>query len=303
MFTHVSVFLREALEFLNLKPGSTVVDATVGLGGHSREILKGILPGGSLIAMDQDERTLEVAKENLRDFNDDIRWVHGNFRNLESHLKSLQVSQVDAILMDLGFSSYQLEDVERGFSFSNSGPLDMRMDVSKGCTAREVLRDSSEEELSRIFFDLGEERYARKIARAIVQSRRQLPLQNSFQLADLVEKTIGRRYQNQKIHPATRVFQALRIYVNDEMGALEEVLPQALRALRSGGRWVVISFHSLEDGLVKRFFRGCSVKGGDESGGSGVVKILTRKPLRPSPEEVRENRRARSARLRAIEKI
>lgn len=280
-----------------------MVDATVGLGGHSREILKGILPGGSLIAMDQDERTLEVAKENLRDFNDDIRWVHGNFRNLESHLKSLQVSQVDAILMDLGFSSYQLEDVERGFSFSNSGPLDMRMDVSKGCTAREVLRDSSEEELSRIFFDLGEERYARKIARAIVQSRRQLPLQNSFQLADLVEKTIGRRYQNQKIHPATRVFQALRIYVNDEMGALEEVLPQALRALRSGGRWVVISFHSLEDGLVKRFFRGCSVKGGDESGGSGVVKILTRKPLRPSPEEVRENRRARSARLRAIEKI
>lgn len=301
---HVSVLVQEVLDHLALRPGFWVVDATVGMGGHSREILKKILPGGMLIAMDQDENALRFAQETLREFQDHIRWVHGNFSDLTSHLNTLGVKQVDGVLMDLGVSSYQLGESSRGFSFRETGPLDMRMGPQARCTAAEALQNLDEQELSQVIFEFGQERHARKLARAIVKFRDRQTFQTTTQLARLIEDTIGRFYRDQKIHPATRTFQALRIYVNDEMGSLERALPQAVGALRPGGRLAVISFHSLEDGRVKRCFREFSKLGGKKAeGGVDAVRILTRKPLRPSLEELKVNPRSRSARLRVVEKL
>ncbi|MBI1871634.1 MAG: 16S rRNA (cytosine(1402)-N(4))-methyltransferase RsmH [Chlamydiae bacterium] len=304
MFSHTPVLVKEVLEFLNLRPGALIVDLTVGLGGHAREIVEKILPKGMLIAMDQDAQVLEMAKRNLNEFSKNIQWIHGNFRGIDQHLKSLNIHEVDGILMDLGVSSYQLDDNTRGFSFLENGPLDMRMNRAhslSSMTAREVLNHFSEEKLANILFEYGQERYSRPIAKAIVKDRKRFPFETTLQLARLIEDTIGFRYKGQKIHSATRTFQALRIYVNDELGALEETLFKAMDILKPQGRLVVISFHSLEDGMVKRSFRKLSGRGGEVLRGS-QGRLLTRKPVRPSPDEVRMNDRARSAMLRAIEK-
>ncbi len=296
--------MQEVLDYLNLRPGLWILDATVGMGGHSKEILNRVLPGGGLIAMDQDKDALSFAKKNLHDFRENIRWVHGNFRDLSLHLQNLGLNQVDGILMDLGVSSYQLSESSRGFSFLQNGPLDMRMMPEASLSARDVLHSLDEDELGRIIFEFGQERHARRLAKAIVQFRKKQPFQTTLQLTRLIEDTIGRFYRDQKIHPATRTFQALRIYVNDEMGALERALPQAIEALKPGARLVVISFHSLEDGMVKRYFQKFSKLGGEKMGGGPAgVKVLTRKPLRPSLEELKVNSRARSSRLRAVEKL
>lgn len=301
--THISVLVNEVLKFLNLRPGMKILDATVGLGGHSKGILRKILPGGLLIAMDQDRESLKLAQENLQEFHDHIQWVHGNFRHLSSCLDEIHNPKVDGVLMDVGFSSYQLGNRERGFSFLENGPLDMRMDTAEGRPVSEILRTIREDELSRVIFEYGEERHARKIARAIVLARTRQHLETTRQLVGIIEKVSGRFYRKQKIHPATRTFQALRIYVNDELKALEEAIPQAVDALSSGGRLVVISFHSLEDGIVKRSFRQISQVRGGKEGGPEVASILTRKPVRPSLNEIEANPRARSAKLRAIEKL
>lgn len=303
MSLHTSVLVDEVLGFLKLRPGMKVLDATVGLGGHAGEILKRILPGGELIAMDQDTESLKLARQELQEFSANIRWIHGNFRALSSHLSSLDVPKVDGILMDVGFSSFQLDNRVRGFSFLENAPLDMRMDQSEGRPAYEVLRNMREDELARVIFIYGQERHARKIARAIVMNRSRQGFQTTLQLARLIQDAVGKYYRNQKIHSATRTFQALRIYVNDELKALEEAIPQAIDALTPGGRLVVISFHSLEDGIVKRTFRRNSQVRGGREGGPTTVSILTRKPVRPSLKEIEANPRARSARLRAIERL
>ncbi|GGM92037.1 ribosomal RNA small subunit methyltransferase H [Thermus composti] len=278
--SHTPVLYQEALDLLRVRPGEVYVDATLGGAGHTRGILE---RGGIVIGLDQDpeavRRALTLGLPGLRVF-------QSNFRHLKRVLEEAGVERVAGILADLGVSSFHLEDPRRGFSYQKEGPLDMRMG-EEGPTASEVVNTLSLEELYRILRDLGEEKQAYRIAKAIVEARRQKPIRTTLELAEIVRKAVGFRKAG---HPARKTFQALRIYVNDELGALKDFLEQAGEVLAPGGRLVVISFHSLEDRLVKRFLR--------ESG----LKILTKKPLVPSPEEVARNPRARSAKLRAGEK-
>ncbi|MGY4707848.1 16S rRNA (cytosine(1402)-N(4))-methyltransferase RsmH [Candidatus Bipolaricaulota sp. J31] len=280
---HEPVMVTEVLRFLAPGPGKVIVDATVGTGGHAEAILE---RGAELIGIDRDPRALELARERLSRFGDRCRLVQGNFRHLKEILAELAAGPVDGVLFDLGMSSAQLEDEERGFSFAREGPLDMRMDPSQPLTAHEIVNRWPEREIARILREYGEERYARRIARAIVRAR---PIETTTELAEIVIRCYppGRH----RIHPATRTFQALRIAVNDELSALREGLLAAIRALLPGGTVVAISFHSLEDRIVKHTFRQRWI--------AGEVEILTKKPLVPSPEEIRRNPRARSAKLRA----
>jgi 16S rRNA (cytosine1402-N4)-methyltransferase len=291
---HKSVLIKEALGYLRCENKRIMLDCTVGGGGHAKEILKSLPPGGRLIGIDQDQSALKIAEETLREFEGSFTLVKENFRNLDKVLNSLGIEGVDGMLFDLGLSSFQLEDEERGFSFSKSGPLDMRMDRSKGRPLEELLRRLSEQELGQIIRDLGEERYWRKIASAIVRERKRAPIKSSLQLADLVRSTV--RYRpGQRIDPATRTFQGLRIFLNDELGALEEALEKAGSFLRKDGIIAAISFHSLEDRIVKNRFKQLSKE--------GIVEILTKKPIRPAEEEISDNPRSRSARLRAARRI
>lgn len=286
---HTPVMVAEVLEVLRPSAGRRFVDATVGLGGHAEALLARLLPGGRLLGLDCDAEALERARERLSRFGDAAELVHGNFRDLAAHVAIL-AGPADGVVFDLGVSSYQLESPSRGFSFALDGPLDMRMDNSGGKTAGALIRGSRPRELERLLRELGEERYARRIARAIVEHRRQL--RTTRELASLVERVVPRR--ERRIHPATRTFQALRIAVNDELGALDRALATLPEWLAPGARVAVMSFHSLEDRTVKTRFR--------ELAGAGKVEVLTRKPLRPSPQEVAANPRARSARLRAAER-
>ena len=286
---HTPVMVPEVLALLRPSPGEWLVDATVGLGGHSEAILERIQPGGRLLGLDCDVEALEHTRKRLGRFGNAVALVHGNFRDLATHVATWG-RQADGALFDLGLSSHQLASAARGFSFSLEGPLDMRMDTSGGMTAGDVLRRASVADLERILREFGQERYARRIARAIVENRRRL--RTTGDLARLVERVVPRR--ERRIHPATRTFQALRIAVNDELGALDEALASLPRWLAPGGRVAVISFHSLEDGIVKRRLR--------EFAAAGDLVVLTPKPLRPTPQEVAANPRARSARLRAAER-
>lgn len=280
---HEPVLLREILGFLDPQPGKVFVDATVGTGGHAEALLA---HGAEVIGIDQDPQSLELASERLRGFGERFRPLRGNFRKLRDLLQALGVEKVQGILFDLGLSSLHISQPERGFSFQHEGPLDMRMDPDNPLTAAELVNSLPEGELARILREYGEERYAERIAREIVKSR---PIRTTAELARLVARCYPPG--NYRLHPATRTFQALRIAVNDELSALREALPQALEALAPGGTICVISFHSLEDRIVKRFLR--------EQARAGRVKLLTKKPVRPSAEEVARNPRARSARLRA----
>jgi 16S rRNA (cytosine1402-N4)-methyltransferase len=286
---HIPVLLAPALEYLAIRPNGIYLDATFGAGGHSAAILERIT-GGRLIALDADPQAMQRSQHLQRDPR--FTFLQMNFRNLERALDRCGVTTIDGVLFDLGVSSMQLDDPQRGFSLTKTAPLDMRMDPYEGRSAYDVLAKASERELADIFFRYGEERAARKIARAIVDRRGlgQLP-ETTTEFAALVAGVVHRRGHRERIHPATRVFQALRIAANDELDALSEGLQAAVARLREAGRIVAISFHSLEDRIVKHAFRG------DER-----LEVLTRKPILPDDAEVAENPRARSAKLRAAQR-
>lgn len=291
---HQPALLKEVISSLNLKPGDIVLDATIGGGGHSREILKEIIPGGRLIGLDQDPQASKIAQDSLRDFKN-FKIINDNFRNLDRVLTRENVQILNAALFDVGVSSFQLDDRSRGFSVKDEARLDMRMDPGLAVSAYDVVNRYKEKDLSEIIEKFGEERFHRKIARFIVEERSRHPIETTKELAEVVHKAIGYRYKNGRIDPATRTFQAIRIVVNDELGALEEGVKKAVSWLSVGGRAAVISFHSLEDRIVKNLFRGYAEL--------GVVKLVTKKPIRPGIEEIRGNPRSRSARLRVCERI
>ncbi len=283
----------EVLEYLNCRPGQVIMDCTLGEGGHARLILPRILPGGKLIGIDRDAEVLERARRNLRIFEKQVIIKQGNFRECSRLAAELKLEEVDGILFDLGVSSFQLDSPERGFSFRGAGPLDMRMDRREQFQAVDLVNQLSAPELEKIIRDYSQERWARRISRAIVRTRGKSPLETTIDLAEVITRAVPGRG---RIHPATRTFQALRIYLNRELESLEEALPAAANLLKKGGRMAVISFHSLEDRIVKWEFR-------RQAGEAGVMKIITPKPLRPDYREVRSNPRARSARFRVAEKL
>ena len=285
---HIPVLLDEVIQFLNPKPGGRFIDATLGGGGHTRAILERTAPDGIVLGIDQDESALSSAKAMLESFGSRVAFVHSNFRALRTIAEESGFMECDGVLADLGISSMMVDDPTRGFSFMHEGPLDMRMDRTQRLTAADLLNTYSEKEIADIIYIYGEERRSRPIARSIVRLR---PLQRTTDLVRAIERVSGRPRYGQ-IHPATRTFQALRIYVNDELKSLEEFLDSSMIVVRSGGRVVVITFHSLEDRIVKQQFRASRVSG----------RVMTKKVVRPSDEEVRRNPRARSAKLRAWER-
>ena len=295
---HKPVMLNEVISFIKPGKGDIIVDATIGAGGHSCEILKMIEPDGLLIGIDKDAEILKIAGRYLSKISDSYKLYQADYVDLDYILNKLEISKVQGILLDLGVSSLQLDSMERGFSFIKEGPLDMRMNRSQGKTAEDLLKRLSQKEMADIFWRYGEEGRSRRIAKAIIQERKSgTEIKTTTQLSKIVEKALftPKKYQKKrKIHPATRVFQALRIAVNDELKSLEYFLNNVCEHLASGSRIVVVSFHSLEDRLVKSAFR----KGQDASG----LEILTKKPLSPLDSEIRENVRARSAKLRAAER-
>ena len=302
---HTPVLLGAVLDALRIRPGAWIVDATVGAGGHAAAMLEAAGPEGRLLGIDQDPQALALAGERLARFGPRVRLVHACFDQLAAVAAAEGMTAVDAILMDLGVSSMHLDDPARGFSFQKEGPLDMRMDPTHGgLTAADIVNTWEEEELADLLRRYGEERHHRRIARQIAQQR---PFSGTVELARAIEQVLPRR---EKIHPATRTFQALRIAVNDELGALERALPQAVALLKPGGRLAVISFHSLEDRIVKRFLRqeatDCICPPGQPvctCGHRATVRPVTRKPVTASAAEVAANPRSRSARLRAVEKL
>lgn len=296
---HVPVLLSETIEFLGPKRGEIFVDGTLGGGGHAKAILEEISPTGKLIGIDQDPEALEESKNQLNDFRDQVIFVEDNFINLKNILQELGISVVDGILLDLGVSSYQLETPARGFSFGEKGeemPLDMRMNPQQQIKAYDIVNFYPEKRLRDIFFKLGEEPFGGKVAREIVKAREKKPLATTGELLEAIKKALppSYRFSQKSGQWASKVFRAIRMEVNQELPVLEEVLPQALDCLKSGGRLVVISFHSLEDRIVKHQFQRWVAE--------GLVEILTKKPVTASPEEITVNPRANSAKLRAVRK-
>ena len=308
--THQPVLLQETLEWLAPKPGDVVVDATVGLGGHAELLLEAVGTTGRVLGIDRDAAALAAAERRLSRFGDAFVAVRGNHEELARLLEHAGVEGFDRILFDLGLSSVQLDDAARGFSIRADGPLDMRMDPSKGRTAADLLAELSEEDLRRILWRFGEEKQSRRIAQEIVRRRKSYPLVRTHQLSELVERVAGPQARRFRIHPATRTFQALRIAVNEELVGLEALIENAVELLRPGGRLAVISFHSLEDRPVKHTLRGlahrCTCPPRLPVCGCGLhdlVRVLTSKPVRPSTTEVDRNPRARSAKLRVAERL
>jgi len=306
---HVSVMMKEVIDMLQLKPGGVYVDGTVGLGGHSAAILCKIQPNGFLIGIDRDNESLSKAGERLKSFPGSYRLVHDNYKNLPLTLNRLGIESVDGVLLDLGVSSWQLLSPDRGFSFQADAMLDMRMDRTQSRTAAAIVNETPESELADIIYRYGEERFSRRIAAAIVNERVLSPVTRCAQLAGIVSRVVPKRGR-QGIHPATRTFQALRIAVNEELGGLEEFIPEIACFLKPRGRFAVIAFHSLEDRIIKRAFRKlagqCVCDAPPELCRCDRLvsaKILTSRPITPGTEELAVNPRARSARLRAVEKI
>ncbi|MBI4235415.1 16S rRNA (cytosine(1402)-N(4))-methyltransferase RsmH [Candidatus Peregrinibacteria bacterium] len=345
---HIPVLKEDVEKFLDLKEGGVVADLTLGLGGHAEIILKKIGKNGYLYAFEQDARNLKEAKIGLSAYKNQITYVHDNFRYLKSrvteasgkrpsaalpknidphvrsstlrstfsgclasgHFPEASTGNVDAILLDLGLSSPHVDIAESGFSFMADGPLDMRFDQRNVLTAGDVINVYPESRLVKIFFEYGEERLAKKIARDICTRRLEKKFSSTKELADYIEEIVPKKYSKaMKGHPATKIFQALRIEVNDELSALKEVLPQAMEILKPNGRIVIISYHSLEDRIVKQFFKGLErpkAEGQDaiySNFGEPIVKALTKKPVIPTQKEIEENNRSRSAKLRAYQKL
>ena len=290
---HVPVLLREVLDLLAPRPGLTVVDATVGGGGHAEALLEATAPDGRLLAVDRDAAALAVARERLARFGARVRFAEGDYGDLSAHLRDAGLGPVGAVLADCGVSSLQLDDPSRGLSFRQDGPLDMRLSAAAPRTAADLVNSATQEELADLFFHFGEERASRRIARRIVERRARTPFTRTVDLAETVASAAHGRWG--RLHPATRVFQALRIAVNGELESLEQLLRAAPECVAPGGRLAVISFHSLEDRRVKHAFR--------EGDRAGVWSVLTRKPVTPSRAEQEENPRARSGKLRVAERM
>jgi 16S rRNA (cytosine1402-N4)-methyltransferase len=293
--SHKPVMCNEILEYLKLSPGMTIVDATVGCGGHSIKILEHILPGGKLIGIDRDRESLEIAKTRLKGFGKFVNLIHGNFCDLNEILAMARIDKADAIVFDLGLSSIQLTNPERGFSFQLDGPLDMRMDRDSFIQAYDLINNLNEDEISSLLWSFGQERYHNRIAHLLVRERQRSPINSTSQVANIILRAVPHHHRFTHIHPATRTFQAIRIAVNRELEALDMGIKKAIDLLRVGGNIAAISFHSLEDRIVKVNFRFARSE--------GKLKIITPKPLRSSSEERAENPSSRSARLRVAERL
>ena len=308
-FFHISVLLQECLDGLDIKPDGIYVDGTLGGAGHSSQIAKR-LEGGRLIGIDRDPVALKAAGERLAEFGEKVTLVHSNFCEIAGVLDSLGIGTVDGILLDLGVSSPQLDDGERGFSYMVDAPLDMRMDNGDAMTAETIVNTWSYEELRRILFDYGEERYAPQIASAICRRRESAPIKTTLELVDIIRSAMPASALREKQHPAKRSFQAIRIAVNDELGAVRKVMDAAIPRLKSGGRLAIITFHSLEDRIVKNAMadasKGCTCPPNFPvcvCGKKPAVKLVNRKPITASEEELEYNPRSRSAKLRVCEKL
>ena len=308
-FTHRPVLLDECIQALAIRPEGVYLDGTLGRAGHSWEIVRRLNAGGRLIGLDRDETALEAARQRLAPYADRVTLVHSNFSRVAEVLDELGIPAVDGMLFDLGVSSPQLDDAQRGFSYMHDAPLDMRMDRTADLTARTVVNEWSYEELRRILYEYGEERYAPAIAKRICQHREQKPIETTLELADIIRSAMPASALREKQHPAKRSFQAIRIAVNDELGELPPMLDAAEKNLKPGGRLAVITFHSLEDRIVKKklqeLAQGCICPPEFPvcvCGRKPKVKLITRKPIVSGEEELAENPRARSAKLRVAEK-
>ncbi|KPJ72992.1 hypothetical protein AMJ48_02830 [Parcubacteria bacterium DG_74_1] len=291
---HIPVLQKEVLQYLDPKPNENFIDCTIGNGGHTLAILEETSPKGKILGIDADEEVIKNLKTQPRLFRKRTTFVCDNYVNLQEIVKKYKFRPIHGILFDLGMSSWDLEGSGRGFSFLKKEPLDMRYNLQNPLTAEKIINYWSAPEIERILRNYGEESLARPIARSIIELRKEKPITNTSQLVEIIKNYLPRRFQQKKIHPATKTFQALRIAVNDELNNLEKVLPQALAVLKPGGRLVIISFHSLEDRIVKNF---C------QSRSSIDLKILTKKPVGPTAKEIKINPRSRSAKLRAAVKV
>lgn len=309
-FAHVPVMLNECLDGLKIKADGIYVDGTVGGAGHSIEIAKQLGANGRLICVDRDSDALAASKERLKDYLDKITFVHDDYKNLIANLDALGIGEVDGILLDLGVSSYQLDNAERGFSYMKDAPLDMRMDRDQTLTAYEVVNGYDESELARILFDYGEEKLARNIARNIVNYRNKKPIETTLELAEIVEDSYPPKTRWKFGHPAKRTFQAIRIQVNGELSRLDEAVTAMARRLKKGGRMAVITFHSLEDRIVKSAFKQLSLSCTCPPdfpvcvcGKVQEVELVNKKPIVASEEELKINTRSQSAKLRVVERV
>ena len=309
-FKHISVLLDETIDSLNIKPDGIYVDGTLGGGGHSLEICKRLGEGGRLIGIDQDMDAIRAATKRLSDYKDKIDIVHSNYQDIESCLGELSICGVDGIVLDLGVSSYQLDNVDRGFTYREDTPLDMRMDQSQTITARDIVNTYSEMELFRVIRDYGEDGFAKNIAKHIVKAREEGPIETTGQLNEIIKAAIPAKMRQGTGHPSKKTFQAIRIELNHELDVLENSIDKMIDLLNPGGRLSIITFHSLEDRIVKNLFRRnmnpcicppsfpvCTC------GQAPKGKIITRKPIIPSDEEISGNKRAKSSKLRVFEKF
>lgn len=310
-FEHISVLLNECIENLNIKSNGIYVDGTLGGAGHSSQIIKRLDENGLLIGIDQDINAITTAKERLEGLGK-FKLVHDNFSNIKNIAEELGLEEgsVDGFLLDLGVSSHQLDEAERGFSYMHDAPLDMRMDIRKNFSAYNVVNEYSEEELTRIITEYGEERWAKRIAKFIVEERKEKPIETTFELVSVIKKAVPKGARIDGPHPAKRTFQAIRIEVNSELEILKGTITEMSKLLKKGGRICIITFHSLEDRIVKNVFRDlenpCTCPREFPvcvCGKKPLVKVITRKPIAPSEEELEINHRARSAKLRVCEKI
>ena len=308
-FEHKSVLLNETIEGLNIKPDGIYVDGTLGGGGHAYEVCRRLGEKGSIIGIDQDEAAIEAASVRLKDFGEKVTIVRSNYCDMKSKLHELGIDKVDGIVLDLGVSSYQLDTAERGFSYREDAPLDMRMDTRQKMTARDIVNDYTEADLYRVIRDYGEDKFAKNIAKHIVQARAMKPVETTAELSEIIRASIPMKFQKKSGHPAKRTFQAIRIELNRELDVLRDSLDDMIDLLNPGGRLCIITFHSLEDRIVKSSFRKnenpCICPShfpvcvcGNVSKG----KVITRKPILPSEEELTVNSRSKSAKLRIFER-
>jgi 16S rRNA (cytosine1402-N4)-methyltransferase len=308
-FQHVSVLLDETIKGLNINPDGIYVDGTLGGGGHAYQVLSRLNKNGRLIGIDQDGEALKAAEERLKEYKDKVTFVRSNYNNFENILDDLEVEKVDGIVLDIGVSSYQLDNLDRGFSYKSDAPLDMRMDTRQELTAEYVVNNYTEMDLFKVIREYGEEKFAKNIAKHIVMARKEKPIKTTKELSEIIKRAIPMKIQSKGGHPAKKTFQAIRIEVNSELNVLKDSLDKMIERLNPGGRICVITFHSLEDRIVKNKFREnenpCTcppdfpmcVCGKKPKG-----KVITRKPIIPTEEEIEHNKRAKSAKLRIFER-